>query len=504
MDVMELQSVEALAAVRENKTLVATTTQEEWGDLDARNALVRRAPLVLSGEVLVRSRAGMERLAPLKRRWIELRGGAIIICRDAKERGQVLQVEEVQGALFKCKAAKVIVSFAGKRKSRGLELRFDSQQTAERWHAELEDMASSRVVKLDDFEVISPIGKGGSGRVFLVRDKVTQELFALKVIGKWDALESATATRHAVDERFALEIGQNHPFIMKLVYAFQSETNLFLVSEFCGGGDLHSYLRRVARHHMSEQSAKYMLAEVVLALEFLHEHGIVYRDLKPENLLISSDGHVVLGDFGLAKKLAGGSFGRTHSFCGTREFLSPEVVSGTQYGVKVDSWAFGILMYRAIAGYTPFFRPNQSRADLFRRIRSGEITYGPRFSPEAVSLLTQVITKTEQERLSMVEIKAHPFFADVDWDKVRARGYDWRDPEMVHSEGLSNFNVDKLRDLSVGESQDSDFLSKLSAGFSEMLPITDSNQNNIIGYGYDSRKSSWSRNSSRFSSSSRA
>jgi len=378
----------------------------------------------------------------LTKKWVEIRGGFILACKSEHERDDVQFMEaltipasklirksetvlQIQLPYQSLSAIGSMRGLLGNKKMKKITLEFSSNQQADMWYNAINQVINQRVVQLSDFDIISPIGKGGSGKVFLVRDKLTQEKLAMKVIQKYDVMESDAAIRHALDERFVLELVQGYPFILQMRHAFQTEQNLYLLCEFCSGGDLHSYLRSLEGYRMKEEEAKILAAEIVLALETLHAHGIVYRDLKPENLLISSDHHIVVADFGLAKILPGGQFGRTLSFCGTREYIAPEMVRGLDYGQKVDTWAMGVLLYRILAGYTPFYTPNQSKSELFRKIRYDDVEFSSRFSEQAKDLINKLLSKNEHSRLDIQQIKTHEFFTGIDWDKVYNKQYDW-------------------------------------------------------------------------------
>lgn len=175
------------------------------------------------------------------------------------------------------------------------------------WERYLTAAAKQHRVTLSDFEILKAIGKGASGKVFLVRDKRTGEMLALKSIDKTTLFKSRSAYRHAIDERLMLELSLNEPFFIQLKYAFQTYRKIYFVTEFCEGGDLFYYLKTHGGT-LNEAQARRLSAETILALEYMHTHGIVYRDLKPENVLLDHQGHLKLADFGLCKRLEGGRY----------------------------------------------------------------------------------------------------------------------------------------------------------------------------------------------------
>eukprot|EP00189_Rhodosorus_marinus_P002572 CAMPEP_0113970276 /NCGR_PEP_ID=MMETSP0011_2-20120614/11033_1 /TAXON_ID=101924 /ORGANISM="Rhodosorus marinus" /LENGTH=388 /DNA_ID=CAMNT_0000984527 /DNA_START=123 /DNA_END=1285 /DNA_ORIENTATION=+ /assembly_acc=CAM_ASM_000156 len=216
--------------------------------------------------------------------------------------------------------------------SAALHLRFESSIAFNEWEPFLGAAARQRRVTLRDFEVLHAIGKGASGKVFLVRDKRTGEKLALKSIDKASLFKSRSAYRHAVDERLMLELSIGQPFFTQLRYAFQTYHKVYFVTEFCEGGDLFYYLRTHGGC-LKEAQARRLAAETILALEFIHSQGFIYRDLKPENVLLDKDGHVKLADFGLCKKLdGGGDAGLTTTICGTHTYAAPEMLIVRQYG----------------------------------------------------------------------------------------------------------------------------------------------------------------------------
>eukprot|EP00667_Euglena_gracilis_P022272 EG_transcript_24700 len=208
---------------------------------------------------------------------------------------------------------------------------------------------SPRKISKDDFEVLGTIGKGRYGIVDLVRKRDTPPhagLYAMKILQK-KSIVACNEVQHTMTERLILS-RHSHPFLVKLRWAFQTEEHLCFVMDWANGGDLWTHLQR---GNFSEERARFYAAEILLGLGYLHQLGIVYRDLKPENILLDSDGHVVLTDFGLAKILSDGS---TNTFCGTPEYIAPEVLQSRSYGKAVDWWAFGTLLFEMLVGLPPF------------------------------------------------------------------------------------------------------------------------------------------------------
>ena len=200
-------------------------------------------------------------------------------------------------------------------------------------------------VSVEDFEFIKVIGKGYFGKVSQVKYKEDQNIFALKTLKK-NKLKEAKQIQHTKTERKILEF-VNHPFIVSLKFAFQSETKLYLVMDYYNGGELFYHLRKNKR--FNEEQSKFYLAQIILAIEFLHKHKVIYRDIKPENIILDNKGYIKLTDFGLAKEDVNDEVG-TQTFCGTPEYLAPEIIRGDKYGKSVDIWCMGILLYEMLFG----------------------------------------------------------------------------------------------------------------------------------------------------------
>jgi len=272
-------------------------------------------------------------------------------------------------------------------------------------------------LKPASFEILKLIGKGNFGKVFQVRKKDTNRIYAMKVLHKQDLIERREV-EHTLAEKNILIQAEACPFLVGLKFSFQTRSHLYLVTDFMNGGELFWHLQNEVR--LSEERAKFYAAEIVLALEHLHKYNIVYRDLKPENILLDATGHIALCDFGLCKEnLATGQ--TTNTFCGTSEYLAPEVLAECGYGKSVDWWSLGILFYEMIAGFSPFYT-NDTQL-MYRRILFGKLKF-PKgfFSDDAKSLIKGLLARNPHNRLGSQndaeEIKNHPFFANVDWDAL--------------------------------------------------------------------------------------
>jgi len=268
--------------------------------------------------------------------------------------------------------------------------------------------------KLDRTYLIQ-IGRGGFGRVLLVKKKDSGQIYAMKVLKKRFIVAQNQVT-HTTTERNVM-VKLEHPFLTKLHFAFQDEKNLYFVMDFINGGELFHHLRREKK--FSEERTKFYAAEIISAITYLHTRGIVYRDLKPENVLLGREGHVVVTDFGLAKEGLHGEQ-RTETRAGTPEYLAPEVIKGEKYTKSVDWWAVGILVYEMLTGAPPFYDNDIQK--LFHKITAGDLLVPDNLTSDAGDFLAKLLTRDPTKRLSdPAKIKAHPWFKSLDFEKLEAK-----------------------------------------------------------------------------------
>ncbi|XP_062916525.1 ribosomal protein S6 kinase alpha-6 isoform X1 [Mobula hypostoma] len=268
------------------------------------------------------------------------------------------------------------------------------------------------------FELLKVLGQGSFGKVFLVRKAVgpdAGQLYAMKVLKK-ATLKVRDRVRTKMERDILVEV--NHPFIVKLHYAFQTEGKLYLILDFLRGGDVFTRLSKEVM--FTEEDVKFYLAELALALDHLHSLGIVYRDLKPENILLDEGGHIKLTDFGLSKESVDQEK-KAYSFCGTVEYMAPEVVNRRGHTQSADWWSFGVLMFEMLTGTLPF--QGKDRNDTMNMILKAKLGMPQFLSPEAQSLLRTLFKRNPGNRLGagpdgVEEIKRHPFFATIDWNKL--------------------------------------------------------------------------------------
>lgn len=278
-------------------------------------------------------------------------------------------------------------------------------------------------VNAEDFKVLKVIGKGGYGTVFLVQ-KITKSLdkdkfYAMKVLKKAKLIRNEKNTVHTVSERNILQM-LKHPFLVRLHYAFQNRSNLYIVLEYCPGGELFRYLEEEC--FLMEDAACFYIAEIALAIGHLHSLGIIYRDLKPENILLDKDGHVKLTDFGLSKE----GVRTTNTFCGTIEYMAPEIIRCAGHGRAVDWWSLGALLFDMLSGGPPFSQEGDKKATAEKILKS-QVRFPPSFSTEAIALIRGLLKKDPKERLGnkndVEEIKEQFFFVrrGINWDDVYNR-----------------------------------------------------------------------------------
>lgn len=286
----------------------------------------------------------------------------------------------------------------------------------ESWNDEVLFSRDNQKCTKDDFELLNVIGKGSFGKVMQVKKKDDGKIYAMKVLRK-EAIIARKQVAHTRAEKSILQKIQ-HPFIVKLHFAFQTKDKLYMILDYINGGELFYHLKKEGR--FAENRVKFYAAEIVCAMAHLHSLQIVYRDLKPENILIDMEGHICITDFGLSKEINPEE--GTHTFCGTPEYLAPEVLKGQGHGVAVDWWSLGTLIYEMLTGLPPFYSQNINI--MYQKILNGELRFPPYVSQDAQSLLEGLLTRDVEKRLGSTDsqdVKKHPFFRDIDWDKLEKK-----------------------------------------------------------------------------------
>eukprot|EP00750_Incisomonas_marina_P020236 INCI3850.1.p1 GENE.INCI3850.1~~INCI3850.1.p1 ORF type:complete len:396 (-),score=70.50 INCI3850.1:202-1389(-) len=261
----------------------------------------------------------------------------------------------------------------------------------------------------DDFTLIKTIGKGSFGKVLMVKKNDTGKVYAMKVLNK-EKVIARKQYEHTLSERKILQ-DISHPFLVGMHFAFQSTSKLYMVFDFFNGGELYSY---VSKGKFNENRARFYTGEIALGIGHLHEHNIVYRDLKPENLLLDSDGHIKICDFGLSKlEVVDDS---VKSICGTPEYLAPEVIRRQRYGKAVDWWSLGTLVYEMIAGLPPFY--NTNRQKMYRAILDAPLKRPEVMSPAAFEVIKGFLQRDPTQRLGydgMAKMKVMEWFSNCGW-----------------------------------------------------------------------------------------
>ncbi|XP_077413111.1 serine/threonine-protein kinase N1b isoform X2 [Vanacampus margaritifer] len=298
-------------------------------------------------------------------------------------------------------------------------------------------------VCLQDFKLIAVLGRGHFGKVLLSEYKRTGGLYAIKALKKGDIVTRDEVESLMCEKRiFETVNSSHHPFLVNLFACFQTPEHVCFVMEYTAGGDLMMHIHADV---FSEPRAVFYSACVVLGLQFLHDHKIVYRDLKLDNLLLDVDGYAKIADFGLCKE--GMGYGdRTSTFCGTPEFLAPEVLTDTSYTRAVDWWGLGVLVYEMLVGESPF--PGDDEEEVFDSIVNDEVRY-PRFlSTEAIGIMRRLLRRNPERRLGSGEkdaedVKKQPFFRDMDWEALLLRKVSPPFvPSITGKEDVSNFDVE--------------------------------------------------------------
>ncbi|KAI1798747.1 hypothetical protein F4811DRAFT_163996 [Daldinia bambusicola] len=280
------------------------------------------------------------------------------------------------------------------------------------------DPGTGQRIGLDHFNFLAVLGKGNFGKVMLAETKKSRRLYAIKVLKKEFIIENDEVESIRSEKRvFLIANRERHPFLTNLHACFQTETRVYFVMEYISGGDL---MLHIQRGQFGTKRAQFYASEVCLALKYFHENGVIYRDLKLDNILLTLDGHIKIADYGLCKEdMWYGS--TTSTFCGTPEFMAPEILLDKKYGRAVDWWAFGVLIYQMLLQQSPF--RGEDEDEIYDAILADEPLYPIHMPRESVSILQKLLTRDPDQRLGSgptdaQEVMSQPFFRNIVWDDI--------------------------------------------------------------------------------------
>ncbi|XP_033645213.1 serine/threonine-protein kinase Sgk1-like [Asterias rubens] len=313
-----------------------------------------------------------------------------------------------------------------------------------------------------DFDFLKVIGKGSFGKVLLAKHKHMDKVYAVKVLEK-KAIMQRNEQKHIMAERSVLLKNLKHPFLVSLHYSFQTPDKLYFVLDYVNGGELFFHLQR--ERSFPEPRARFYTAEIASAIGYLHSLDIIYRDLKPENILLDSIGHVVMTDFGLCKEGIAAK-GTTSTFCGTPEYLAPEVLKKQEYDRSVDWWCLGAVLYEMLSGLPPFY--SRDTAEMYDNILHRPLRMKSNFSSAAKGILEGMLQKDRKKRLGAGDqdfevIRCHEFFESIDWELLDNREITPPfNPSVSDNMDTKNIDPDFVREpvpQSVGRSIESHMVS---------------------------------------------
>jgi len=290
-------------------------------------------------------------------------------------------------------------------------------------------------VQWTNLTILGTLGRGSFGHVQLVKDSTTDKCYALKGVSKQQIVQTGQKS-HILAEKTTMEHLHN-PFVIRLYNTYKDRDLLYFLLEPVMGGELFMRLREVMA--FKEDVARFYAANVVSCFAYLHSKDIIYRDLKPENLLIAGDGYLKVVDFGFAKTI----LDKTYTLCGTPEYLAPEIIGNIGHGKGVDWWSVGILIYEMLASITPFYDQDQNK--MYERIVKERVKIPVHFSPEAKSIIMSLLQKKKSARLGVIAGEAkgvmdHPWFAGLDWGQLYKKTYvaPWK-PKLAGPEDMTMF-----------------------------------------------------------------
>ncbi|KAF4324452.1 hypothetical protein BBO99_00000165 [Phytophthora kernoviae] len=318
----------------------------------------------------------------------------------------------------------------------------------------------SLALSFSDFDVVGVLGQGGFGTVVLVQRHLNpDEYFAIKIIDKQSGAESALKERRILS-------GVRHPFLTCLRFAFQTQTKLYLGMDYYKGGNLYLHMHSSkmdpnvstsSGRRFTVERARFYAAELAIALSYLHAHGIIYRDLKPDNIMLDKTGNIRLVDFGISKQLrlegepGSHNYSQAGTLAGSPAYIAPEqlLTQKPQYGMEADWWSYGVLLYEMLTGSTPFFDANISQ--MYKKIQTADVKYEryPPIDEDAVDLLQKLLVRDPAERIDIDGVRDHPFFASINWEEMELKEVE--PPFIPPTDKLMQNVHEHFRNMNVGE-----------------------------------------------------
>ncbi|XP_031218917.1 protein kinase C delta type isoform X5 [Mastomys coucha] len=295
---------------------------------------------------------------------------------------------------------------------------------------------------LENFTFLKVLGKGSFGKVLLAELKGKERYFAIKCLKKDVVLIDDDVECTMVEKR-VLALAWENPFLTHLICTFQTKEHLFFVMEFLNGGDLMFHIQDKGRFELYR--ATFYAAEIICGLQFLHSKGIIYRDLKLDNVMLDKDGHIKIADFGMCKENIFGE-GRASTFCGTPDYIAPEILQGLKYSFSVDWWSFGVLLYEMLIGQSPFHGDDED--ELFESIRVDTPHYPRWITKESKDIMEKLFERDPVKRLGVTgNIRTHPFFKTINWSLLEKRKVEPPfKPKVKCPSDYSNFDPEFLNE----------------------------------------------------------
>jgi len=285
-------------------------------------------------------------------------------------------------------------------------------------------VSQNHTLSMNDFNIISVLGRGYYGKVMLVEHKSTTSIYALKTVHKSRMINEKKVDNVIAERNILLIV--DHPFIVSLKFAFQTESKLYLGLEYVPGGELFHLVQNNIR--IPQLQIRFYIAEVAVAIQYLHSLKVLYRDLKLENVLICEDGHIKLTDFGLSKWLGSTPDYTTRTFCGTNEYLAPEVIMGANYGFEIDWWALGIFTFEFAFGKTPFHDANEKK--IYQNILKKDPKFPKSAREDLIGFVSILLEKDPKKRANFDDIKRHVYMKGINWNGVISK--DSKPPYMPY------------------------------------------------------------------------